>query len=471
MITSWQAKKLKIMTLTTRRIIYISMIVVFLIAVPAISLYFSGYRYDFKKQKFARIGAIELQSKTIKDGANIYLNNEQLKKELEEKLWLDNIFPGQYNLKIEKEGYYTCEKEIEVKSSLTTFISNIILFKKTDPEIIDENIVSYFYSPDNSSILFTKKENNNYQIYNLNTKNKSINLLIPLLTHNPKKIDWSSDNKRLIVSFDQAPDFYIFDIDNKNGYFLSEFINIFFDQLIWADNENRLFGIQGKKLFEIDLFQIIYEKILNFPDTVIGSTYFLENNLYWTTSDNKYSYIYFTDLENLECEPQITTACNLVPRTVTNIKKTSNYEFINDGTDIVFYDKQNKILYIIDPDESIDPIKDSINDIENLIWKNNKILYWNEFEIWTYENRNKNLIERLSSPISEVVWYPDQNSILYVSDNKLIIKEIKQNETCNNYELVQDDLIKNILINEKGDYLYFYGVINNIEGLYHYSLL
>lgn len=447
------------------------MTVIFIIAVPIIIFYFSGYRYDFKKQKIARIGAIELQSNTIKDGATIYLNNQPLKKELMNKAWFDNIFPDKYELKIENDGYFTCKKEIEVKSNLTTFIYDIVLFKNTNPEIVDENIVAYFYSPDKNYILLTKKIDVNYQIYILDTKNKDLKLLIPFLTRNPKTVDWSPNNKKLILNFEQTPDFYIFDMDSKSGYFLSKYINVFFNQLIWDENENTLLGIQGKKLFNIDLAQITYEKLLNFPDAIIGSTYFLDDNLYWTTSDNKYTYVYYANMENLECDPLITTSCNLLPKTVTSIKKTSDYEFIKDGSDIIFYDKQNKVLYIIDPNEPINPIKDQIIGIENLLWKNNKLLFWNEFEIWTHENGNKSLIERLSSPISEVAWYSDQNYILYVSNNKLTIKEIRRNETCNNYDLFSARDINDILINEKGDQLYFYATVDNIKGLYTYSLL
>lgn len=460
------------MKLKTRRTIYITLILIFVIATPIIILYFSGYRYNIKKNKISRIGAIELQSSTLpQDGATVYLNGELYSKKLTDKLWIDDIFPDEYNVKIEKENYFSCEKKVQVNSNLTTFIKGVNLFKKSVSQYVG-NYLNYYYSPDNKTILLLINDGQNYRIDSLDANENKIQSLIPFLSQKPTKIQWSADNTIIALSFDTTKDNYIFDLNAKTGYFLSEINDSIFENIYWGENSHELYGIKQNSLYDINLIDRTSNKILNFPANLsLKNIFIIGSKLYLITNDKTYSYINTVDAIKPQCNTKILNSCQAMPSLIASFRKTDNFNLQKNGNDIIFYDAQNKIVYIIDESQTINTIKEKISDVNGLKLQNGKLLYWNEFEIWTYENNNKNLIERTSSSITQANWYSDQNYILYSTNYKLILNEIRQQETCNNYELTQINGLKDIFVSQKGNSLYFLGKTNENEGLYYYSLL
>ena len=86
------------------------------------------------------------------------------------------------------------------------------------------------------------------------------------------------------------------------------------------------------------------------------------------------------------------------------------------------------------------------------------------------KNNKKELITRISNPITEVLWHPSDNYIIYLADNTINIIELDKREKRNIAKIIKLDNLSQILSNEKGDILYFNGSIGNQEGIYKLSI-
>jgi hypothetical protein len=84
-------------------------------------LYASGFRLDFSGGGFAKTGMILIKS--VPDGAKVFLDDE-LSGATDSTI--GSLKPDTYHLKIEKEGYLSWEKEVEVKEELVTNITVLL---------------------------------------------------------------------------------------------------------------------------------------------------------------------------------------------------------------------------------------------------------------------------------------------------------------------------------------------------------
>jgi len=120
------------LTRPIRLAIMISLIVLFFIISPLVLLYTAGYRYDWRTGQVRETGVISIDI-TPAD-ATVMLNGIVINKQM--PIRLANRAPGRYTLTIQKPGYHTLTKDIEVESKQTTYIRDVPLFKDTLPEEI-----------------------------------------------------------------------------------------------------------------------------------------------------------------------------------------------------------------------------------------------------------------------------------------------------------------------------------------------
>ncbi len=140
-----------------------SLIVLFLLSILLLILFAAcGYRYNFKAKKIQKTGILDLSfypsdAEILIEGKKIY------KKERPWPLTLfypDKIvlFPGNYEIEIKKEGFYSWKKEIKIQEELVTRISNIILFPKNlSPTLVLKEINTFKISPDFKKLAFIPK--------------------------------------------------------------------------------------------------------------------------------------------------------------------------------------------------------------------------------------------------------------------------------------------------------------------------
>lgn len=447
------------MTIKTRRILYITFILAFLIAVPLITSYAAGYKFSFNQRSFQKTGLLIIDSKPR--GAKIYLNNKEQKLFLRKYIKKDgghintpakikSLIPGEYNIKLELNGYWDWQKKLNIEGGETTFAENINMFKKDLPVLLNQGKFEKLYlSPDNQNLLSLSP--NNTKLINLSTEEE-----VNIKTELNNNILWSPNNKLIIIGKE---------VINTDS--LSENINIEkntgenIKKIKWGKNNNEIFYI-GERDNSIKSFSLSSKTKKNIINSE-GVVDFLikDNHLFVVNKIEKNTVLNIYDINSKNFIRSI------------DLPSLAVYSFINPEHNLInLYDEKHQSLYLIDP-LSYFPLRETINNVKIAHWvDNNKLLWANDFEIWLSDinNNKKELITRISNPITEVIWHPSDNYIIYLADNTINIIELDKREKRNIIEVIKLDDISEISLNEKGDVLYFNGSIGSQKGIYKLSI-
>lgn len=110
------------MTRTQRRLIFYLFVLIFIASVPPTILYAAGYSLDWKNWRLMKTGGMYLKS--TPDQARISLNGEETKKT---PSLFSHLPPRTYNVKIQMDGYYAWEKNLNISPQLVTEARSILL--------------------------------------------------------------------------------------------------------------------------------------------------------------------------------------------------------------------------------------------------------------------------------------------------------------------------------------------------------
>ncbi|MEA2113117.1 MAG: PEGA domain-containing protein [Patescibacteria group bacterium] len=133
----------------------------FALAAPAILLYSWGYGFDWQKKKTVLTGGFYFESFPKK--AEIYVNGKQTKKT---PAFIKRLLPGEYQIKITKDGFHPWQKRLKIDSGLVAEARNILLIPLNPKiEIISENLPGNFLLDE---FLSVQKSNNTFNIQKQN---------------------------------------------------------------------------------------------------------------------------------------------------------------------------------------------------------------------------------------------------------------------------------------------------------------
>src|SRR6056297_2616391 len=164
------------MPIFLRKIIMWLFIIAFFIITTLVILKTSGWSYNWKKNCFEQNGVIIINIKP--QNSNFYFNNQQIKQLFPfSTIQLKELNPGKYHIKITKKDHYDWEKTVEVKPQLSTFINNVQLWLKSQPQLLkSQHIQEWFNLAENHNIYLTK--NNNYiELWLFNSQQEENSLL------------------------------------------------------------------------------------------------------------------------------------------------------------------------------------------------------------------------------------------------------------------------------------------------------
>lgn len=119
------------MSLTARKILFYSFALAFALTSFLIILYGSGYYIDFNGKRITKTGMLHIKPKM--KGAILTVNNKHISKSF--PIILRKLKPGIVEVKLEAEGRHAWSKKLEIKPNETTFVTDVVLLKKTEPEL------------------------------------------------------------------------------------------------------------------------------------------------------------------------------------------------------------------------------------------------------------------------------------------------------------------------------------------------
>ncbi len=193
-----------------RALIVIStLFIVVIISTYFVSLLVRGYRPDLKNQTLMPTGILVANS--IPEGASVFIN-DKLVTATDDTL---NLLPKEYQIRIEKEGYFPWEKNINIEKEIVKQ-TNTFLFKSV-PDLkpltlsgADKPILS----PDGTKIIYVirnAKQTINDGLWILDLAGTPLNFLKPSLKQivqsqanldwSKAELTWSLDSKRVLAVF------------------------------------------------------------------------------------------------------------------------------------------------------------------------------------------------------------------------------------------------------------------------------
>lgn len=431
------------MKIKSRWVIYFVFLFIFLITTPLILLYTAGFRYNIQKGRVQKTGIIIVSTAPRK--AQIFLNDKfyELKSTPAE---IKNILPGDYEIKIQKEGYHSWSKKLPVYENTTTFAEKIILWLNTKPTIINSSEAKLWtLSSDKQKVIFVNNEN---YIYSLTLDDGSFKHLGNLNGEAHKII--VSEGKKFIVEYTNNGKKYFAiysssENENSKPLTLSDY-----SLIKWPTNtDSYLLGLSEKSIWKIDPISGAKQAISN--DTV--------DDFFISGSD----FYYLKDKQVFKKQESQTNT-----KSIGQVEN-NNYNFLKEqGNNIIL--SNGSAIAIIDKNGNKKTVEINAKKID---WINSELfLYYSDFEISLY-NINKaesKIITRLSQPIKKALWHPLGRHIIFAYGNKIDIIEIDDRELRNVTTLGSDIEADFLETTRNGKDIYFSGTWEGQKAIYKMNL-
>jgi len=364
-----------------RKILFSFFLFLFLIFGPLLIFYSLGYRFNFEKKKITKTGGIFV--KALPKEVEVSIDGK-IKKKTDPffgSVLIENLLPKKYKVKVEKEGYFPWEKELEVEEEKVTEIKNLVLFPKDlNFSQILSGIDQFWISPNGKELILKESENEKWVLksYHLEKKIKSY-----LVGEN----DFPKGAEFLKLNFGEDPDQIEIAVKIKD------------ETRDFVLNLKKSPQLKEKELEKIPENAICFKKIG-------GDFYFFDKSGYL-----------FKGEERLNEEPlNLTENCQLeIFDSLIFLESKGNLYLLKEGKFEKIFENVRGI--IISPDSK-------------------KIAIFSDYEIWIFENGKIEFLNRFSEKIEKLYWF-NENYLIFLSGGKIKISEIDKRDKINVYELTE----------------------------------
>jgi hypothetical protein len=344
---------------------------IFLVAAPMILFYSEGYRYDFQQNKILKTGGFYV--KTSIPAAEVYIDQKYINKTsqfINFDFLAQNLLPKNHDIRIQKTGYHTWEKNLMVKEKMVAQ-ANITLFP--DPIAftpLEQNVKDIHTFPDQNILVL---EDASGALYGYESQQKTLILTSKLAaTIKISDIKMSPDGKMIIIKAiekkSQKLKYYLVSTV-KESIFLSEIKNL--------DKTTKNIFFYANNLIYFDLGSKIYKQTLDLqkPTIVINSPV----DAFGLEGDN----LYYLQNGNLIRENLLTTFKETLTVNFFETDSKSSYDlFIYSGK--VFVLENKKIIYYLD--DADDVLKKLINSDTEIKYypQSDKVLFSDGSQLWLF---------------------------------------------------------------------------------------
>lgn len=250
-------------------------IVLFIVGVPLIIIFVSGYRYDFSNHHFVRTGALNVRSDP--GGATISLNGKTSGKTQKTFRFL---LPGEYDISISKSDYFTWEKQLLITADNVTlahygYNAITLFFTRPIVTVINNSLVnnSTAGTPTSTSTTTTVAapaspiegffagqkhlvyvENNYVYLADIGNLKNSSGLALPSSfdSAGAVSITASADENYFLLSAAEKSQQAVFSVADNKLYGLQSLLNTgTAEEEQFGDNGN-LYAIENGGLYQID---------------------------------------------------------------------------------------------------------------------------------------------------------------------------------------------------------------------------
>jgi len=447
-------KKLKIYLYTC--------ITIFFILLAVVLFYSFGYKYNIEEREAIQMGAIIIKSvpedTDIYINGNLFENNNTINSLLTGYVKIENLNSGAYNIKIKKDGHFDWEKNINVNSGYITELKNIVLLKNNyEKNILRDDIITnlnkknIWVSNGKNKIIY--RDENNLILFDLNAKSKKDEIKIianfddVLFKKNENNntdfslddIIWSNDDTKIIAKISESNNFfwYLINFENKNK---TSDVSFIFNEISEVkdkynfDFNKSLFYLKNNTLYEFNCEKLASKRILkNISGFLVHGDY-----LYYFKEDD--CVLYVSNLDNL----LKTKAVSTMPDNF-NAQLPARIIKSDDNTYLIL--SLSGELYLIDKTNSVTFINSRVKNAYFTNY-NERIVYYNDHEIWIYYIKQKlsqpskkefenELITRYSDNINNISLYIDEEHLFYNEGGIFKFIEFDNRDKVNVFDILK----------------------------------
>lgn len=145
------------MSLATRRILFYSLTLLFIIVGTGLVFYSRGWRFNWKDRELVQIGGIYLRSRP--DDVHIELDGKTVKNKaglLQSGTLIDNLFPGEYDIRLFKDGYFDWRKHVSVLPENVSVFDEIIMVPQKEGELVAPMADNFYLQKGDSGRMIIK---------------------------------------------------------------------------------------------------------------------------------------------------------------------------------------------------------------------------------------------------------------------------------------------------------------------------
>ena len=391
------------MQIHLRRFYYSIVIVAFVIIAPILVLYATGYRYDFESGAY-KTGV--LSTTTHPKRSQVYLNEKLVAKKT--PAVIENLKPGEYQLTIKKDGFWSWQKNVNVISSQATVLENITLIKNSNPRLIDQgDLASFSQSPSKEYIAYIDSNN----LKTLKLKDGSLDSYsLPSNRHGTVKLKWSTDSNTLLIvaKNNYIQESSVLNISDKKITKITDQLLQNCRQLEFSfKNNNLIYCLADNYVWQIDL---VNQKRTNFLDKKVKALISNKDEIYFISESEQVLHLYSLKPDDPAKQTRL-----------AELPSANDFSLNNENQNaLLIFDNQNSRLYLMENNMAVEI---PVNDVESFCWSNDRelLLVLSELELWLYNHQKKQteLVSRLSSPVGSGVINYNNSLLLFGHDSKI----------------------------------------------------
>ena len=394
------------MKLRTRGVLFTVFLGAFLVTAPLVVLYTAGYRYNFGTGRIVQTGVLSIGS--APKGASILLDGTE--GGFTTPSLLKNVFPGDHEVAVQKDGYSSWKKTLAIESRATTFADDIVLFIDGLPALAREtHLRATSINPQGTKAAYasTKGQWTEVWIHGLPDGSEILVSRLPVGIDASVRFEWFEDGSLLSTTADDRGATTTTLVDTETGA-----------------------AVASLPASDITLSAA--------ADRVAVSRANGESN------------------EILAYVPPGDYAIGSAP-----------------GGMIQLEDVERNRLLLVRSVGGDQPILLNAN-ATHWQWEpsGNRLLYTDGFDLHVYDatTHTDETITRLSSPVAWVAWYPGHSYVLYAQNDAIYAAELDRRGERNVTKLVSGSDLQAFAPSSNGATLWFFGTADGRSGLFERRL-
>lgn len=438
----------------------------------AYTLYYSfGFKYDPETGKSYQAGAIVVRTTprdatVYKDGEAVE-NNGFLGGVFSPYLKIEDLEPKNYEISVEADGFNGWKKNVSIQPGQVAKYENIVLLKKgyeklpVLPDIIlpTEKV---WQAPDKNELLLEGTIGTESGLFFADVRKETYDLALDSaqlgLIGDIQEVEWTEDEGRIILK--TADNMYLVDLrDQYRVYLISTSVS----QALRERPQDRVYLFdhyviygQGSTVYSFDYITKEIEQVTDGA----GNFFVYQGALFYFKSDETAPspILYSTNLSN----PYYSVRISTMPEGCRTDKSFSLQRY---GGKLIFLSEG--ALFLIDQTGTSKKINSNVKDAR-FFSKGDRILYYNDNEIWIYYVEDKEtqptesagtneLLTRFSGNLSNIYVYADEEHLLFQENNMFKFTELDGRDNRNTYDLLDNVSGSAIFYLGDKDLVYFLG--------------